>query len=189
MKTKQIFIISCILSIILGTLIHFVYEWSGDNLIIGLVAPVNESIWEHLKLVLLPSTLFGILIYYYLKRNSMKDKSNEYTNFWYYLSGSIIIGMVIMVMGSYLFHAIAKTDSLIMNISLYVLVMVTTFYLTYMFSQDEGLNKKLGNRNLYGSAFILFLFMAFELLTAFPFNHHIFQDAISKSYGIYHIYY
>ena len=36
---------------ILGTLLHFTYRWSGRNPLIGLIAPVNESVWEHMKLL------------------------------------------------------------------------------------------------------------------------------------------
>ena len=35
--------------VIAGTLLHFVYGWSGRNLLVGLVSPVNESVWEHTK--------------------------------------------------------------------------------------------------------------------------------------------
>lgn len=46
-----------------GTLWHFVYEWSGKNFLIGLAAPVNESVFEHLKLLLFPVFLFTLLEY------------------------------------------------------------------------------------------------------------------------------
>ena len=36
---------------ILGVLLHFTYEWSDDNRIVGLFSAVNESTWEHLKLL------------------------------------------------------------------------------------------------------------------------------------------
>ena len=35
-----------------GTLIHFLYGLSGEFFLVGLLAPVNESVWEHLKLAL-----------------------------------------------------------------------------------------------------------------------------------------
>lgn len=50
----------------LGTLWHFVYEWSGKNFLVGLIAPVNESVFEHLKLLLVPFFLFTLLQYRYL---------------------------------------------------------------------------------------------------------------------------
>ena len=44
-----------------GSAWHFVYAWSGDNSLLGLVAPVNESVWEHTKLVAIPSLLWNAL--------------------------------------------------------------------------------------------------------------------------------
>lgn len=50
----------------LGTLWHFVYEWSGKNFLLGLIAPVNESVFEHFKLLIVPVFLFTLLQYKYL---------------------------------------------------------------------------------------------------------------------------
>jgi len=44
-----------------GTLWHFVYDWSGHNQLVAMVAPANESVWEHLKLVLVPVSVFGLV--------------------------------------------------------------------------------------------------------------------------------
>jgi hypothetical protein len=38
--------------------LHFLYEWTGENLVAGLFAPVNESVWEHLKLAFWPILLW-----------------------------------------------------------------------------------------------------------------------------------
>lgn len=45
---------------ILGTLMHFVYEWSGENGLVGLFAAVNESTWEHMKLLFFPMVAFEL---------------------------------------------------------------------------------------------------------------------------------
>lgn len=42
-----------------GSLLHFAYELSGKNILIALIAPVNESVWEHSKMVLWPVTSGG----------------------------------------------------------------------------------------------------------------------------------
>jgi hypothetical protein len=47
--------------IIAGVLLHFVYDWSGENRLLGAIAPVNESVWEHLKLVSTPVVLLGVV--------------------------------------------------------------------------------------------------------------------------------
>ena len=48
--------------------LHFAYEWSGENFIVSLVAPVNESIWEHLKMVYWPTVLCGQLAIWCTKK-------------------------------------------------------------------------------------------------------------------------
>ena len=54
-------IISIIVISILGTLSHFLYDISHHNKIMGLFAAVNESTWEHIKIALTPTFLWGIL--------------------------------------------------------------------------------------------------------------------------------
>lgn len=46
---------------IAGTLLHFVYEWTGQNPAAAIFAPVNESTWEHLKLLFMPALLFTLI--------------------------------------------------------------------------------------------------------------------------------
>ena len=43
-----------IFTAVFGTLSHFFYDWSNENVLIGLISPVNESTWEHMKLLFFP---------------------------------------------------------------------------------------------------------------------------------------
>ena len=52
---------------IVGTLWHFIYEWSGNNVLIGIIAPINESVWEHLKLLFFPTVIYSVIEYIILK--------------------------------------------------------------------------------------------------------------------------
>lgn len=45
----------------LGTLLHFVYDWSDGNRFLAAVSAVNESTWEHMKLLLVPFLLFAVV--------------------------------------------------------------------------------------------------------------------------------
>lgn len=45
--------------IVTGVLLHFAYDWSGGSRVVAAVAPANESVWEHLKLVLMPVLALG----------------------------------------------------------------------------------------------------------------------------------
>lgn len=45
-----------------GTLCHFVFEWSGCRFLAGLFCPVNESTWEHIKLLFFPALIYIIFL-------------------------------------------------------------------------------------------------------------------------------
>ena len=45
----------------LGTLLHFVYEWSGGSALAAWFSAVNESTWEHMKLLFVPLFLFSVV--------------------------------------------------------------------------------------------------------------------------------
>ena len=51
----------------LGTIGHFLYEWTGDNRIVGYFFSTNESTWEHLKLLFFPTLIYSILEYLLIK--------------------------------------------------------------------------------------------------------------------------
>lgn len=55
---KVFTVIGILFTMILGSLSHFFYGWSGDFFLVGLFSPVNESVWEHLKLLFFPALLF-----------------------------------------------------------------------------------------------------------------------------------
>ena len=49
-----------IFTAVFGTFSHFFYGWSNENPLIGLISPVNESTWEHMKLIFFPMLLFSL---------------------------------------------------------------------------------------------------------------------------------
>lgn len=44
-----------------GTLLHFVYEWSGRRKWVALFGAVNESTWEHMKIAAIPALVWPVL--------------------------------------------------------------------------------------------------------------------------------
>ncbi|MEI3362382.1 MAG: DUF6512 family protein [Oscillospiraceae bacterium] len=44
----------------LGVLLHFLYEWSGGNTLAAAFSAVNESTWEHMKLLFFPMFVFSV---------------------------------------------------------------------------------------------------------------------------------
>jgi Family of unknown function (DUF6512) len=60
-STRTLETVGALVIVVAGTLLHFTYEWSGSSRVVGFFAPVNESVWEHLKLVLYPVLAFAVV--------------------------------------------------------------------------------------------------------------------------------
>ena len=71
---KKIIIINSILTFLLCFLTHFIYDFF-PNTFFALFFPVNESIWEHMKMLYTTILLYGISEYFILKK-SKKDYNN-----------------------------------------------------------------------------------------------------------------
>lgn len=56
-------IISFIFVSVIGTLLHFLYEWTGQNDLIGFISSVNESTWEHMKIMFIPMLIYAIFLW------------------------------------------------------------------------------------------------------------------------------
>lgn len=66
MTLKYYHILGAIFTIFLGTLLHFTYQWSGKNNLVAIFSAVNESTFEHLKLLFTPMLIFSIFEYFLL---------------------------------------------------------------------------------------------------------------------------
>ncbi|MEM2112455.1 MAG: DUF6512 family protein [Candidatus Bathyarchaeia archaeon] len=54
--------------ILLGSALHFTFELSGNNPVVGVFSAVNESVWEHLKLSFWPALIYAIIEHKPLKK-------------------------------------------------------------------------------------------------------------------------
>ena len=59
-KVRNWQITAVLFTLIFGTLLHFTYGLSGNNPIVGTFSAINESTWEHLKLLFFPMLIFAI---------------------------------------------------------------------------------------------------------------------------------
>lgn len=62
--SKKCTVIAFLLIGAVGTLLHFVYEWSGENPFVGVFGAVNESVWEHQKLLFFPALVYSVIEYF-----------------------------------------------------------------------------------------------------------------------------
>lgn len=114
--------------LITGTLSHFIYEWSGNNFIVGFFCPVNESTWEHMKLVFFPMFLFSIFMFKRLNRS--------YPHILQSSSLGILIGTFLVPVLFYTYTGILGYNTLVLDIFTFILSVITGFYSIYKLTQS-----------------------------------------------------
>jgi hypothetical protein len=161
--------------IMLGSLFHFTYEWSGYQPIVGVFSAVNESVWEHLKLAFWPSLLYVIVEYRLIKK--------ETNNFFLAKTFGIYVMPIVITATFYSYTAITGESIFLIDILSFILAVIigqlaSYKLLTYKQFSDKYEKISLTALFLLGVAFIIFTF--------YPPHLPIFQDPISGDYGIVH---
>jgi len=173
---KKIIAIACIVSILLGVFLHFAYDLSGDNVIVGIFTPVNESVWEHLKLIFVPLTIFGIAFYFYTKR--------KFSNILLVTLFCNIVAMFVVVTLSYIGNLIFGTDNMIYNIISYILSMIVAYCIFYLGIYNTEFLEDTKDSTTLGICALTLLFAVFALTTFSPIKLDITRDPVTKTYGI-----
>ena len=163
--------VSIIIISIVGTIAHFLYDFSNHNKIVGLFSAVNESTWEHIKIAITPTLLWGLYDGYIYGLDS-----NYFVAKLFSLLAMTIIIPVIFYSQKILF----KKDNTIVNIlSFYIAIVLGQFLFYHIIDMPE-----LDYIFSYISCLGLFIFFgAYLLLTLLPLEIFIFKDPISKKYG------
>ena len=169
-------ILMCLLEIALGVLLHFAYEWSGENFFVALFSGVNESTWEHLKLLFMPF-IFTLIIEYFIYGKDVK-------NYFSAKLFGIISGMLFIVIAYYtITGAFGKAPDFI-NIAIYVLAAIIAYgYALCRMTRDV----KIGGGLFETLSIILFAVImgAFFIFTYYPPHIPLFADPINGKYSIY----
>lgn len=165
-------LISFIFVCVIGTLLHFTYEWSHHNKIVALFAAVNESTWEHIKICLTPTFIYSLVDGYLYGMNSN-----------YFIAKFISLFSIIIVMPLifYSYTAITKKSILIVDIvSFYVVVFISEF----LFYKVLSISSLGFIPNYVGLIGIFIIFGTYMVGTLLPVKNFIFKDPISNKYGI-----
>ena len=153
-KTKKFQIFSVIFTYILGTLLHFTYDWSGQNPIVGLFSAVNESTWEHLKLIFFPMLIVLIIGYFYLKQKS--------ENYLCAKTIGILTAMAFTVIFFYTYTGIIGRNFAFLDISSFFIAVFLGEFVSYLLM----INDFKCNKNIAIIVLIIFVILFF----VFTFN-------------------
>ncbi len=165
-KLKKYTIAGIIFASILGTLFHFVYEWTNNNPIVGLFVPVNESTWEHMKLIFFPMLLYSAY--------TNKRLSSEYHCVYSASAFAILFGTFLIPVLFYTYSGILGYNIAIIDILTFYISVIIAFYTYYRLTQSCMAQKYSSILN-----FLLFLLGAsFLFFTIYPPNIGIFISPI-----------
>ncbi|MBQ8340039.1 MAG: hypothetical protein IJY16_06305 [Clostridia bacterium] len=155
-----------------GTLLHFLYEWLGKARWIAPLSGVNESTWEHMKLLFWPMFIFAIA-------ESLFFRERE--NFWCVKLRGILLGLVLIPVLFYTYNGVIGSSPDWINIAIFFIsAAVAYIYETRQFHK-ETLCCRSPQWAIVTLSVIALLFVTFTFLTP---EIGIFKDPLTGTYGI-----
>lgn len=173
MNLKKIKIIAVLGIFLLSFISHFAYELF-PNIIFSFIFPVNESIWEHMKIIFTSTLIYGIIDYLLLKKYKIK-----YNNFPFQLYFTSLIGIPIYLV-IYLPLYKLLGENMVISMSLLLLVYIITQIVSYNILKE----KELKSLNIIAIPVILLSYLGFIYLTYNPPHTYIFYDTKENKYSI-----
>ena len=128
-KFKNYQIISIIFTFIFGTLLHFTYNLSDNNSLVAIFSSINESVWEHLKLLYFPMLFATIIGYFYIGKNIPGFICSKTTG--------IISSMVFTVVFFYTYTGILGKNIALIDISSFFIATLLGEYIAYKLIKNK----------------------------------------------------
>lgn len=120
---KRYTIIGTVFVLIVGTISHFVYEWSQNNYILGLIFPINESTWEHMKLIFFPMLLYAFFM--------NRDLKTKYPCVTCSLLFGTLLGTFLIPVFFYTYSGILGNHYAALDISVFAAGVIAAFLAVY----------------------------------------------------------
>ena len=158
----------------LGVLLHFVYEWSGGSQVAAAFSAVNESTWEHMKLLFFPLFLFSVVQVCVMGRN--------YPNFLAVRAVSILTGLVLIPVLFYTYTGVLGRSVDWVNIALFFLAALGAFLLDFRLLRRSRLSAPW--QQILGLIVLWALAFCFVWCTFHPVELALWRDPVTGGYGV-----
>lgn len=156
----------------LSFLFHFAYELL-PNFVFSILFPVNESIWEHMKIIYSSIIFYGIIDYFISKKFHI-----EYHNFLFNIVFCSFMGILIYL-GLFLPLYFKFGESMIISIGILFITYIIVYIISYYVLMSEEFD--------YSYLWVLLIvigYIIFGYLTYRPIHNQLFYDTHHKIYGI-----
>ena len=155
-----------------GTLLHFLYDWTDKSVLIAPFSGVNESTWEHMKLLFWPMFIYAIVESFFFR---------EYEFFWCIKLRGILSGLILIPVLFYTYNGVIGKSPDWINIAIFFIAAAFAYlYETRLFGFDKlrciSPKSALGVLSLIALLFVLFTFRTPEI--------SVFKDPLTGGYGI-----
>ena len=156
---------------ILGTFLHFLFDLSGQSLIAAIFSAINESIWEHMKLIFVPMVVFSLFQRRYFP---------ELEGFWWVKLTGILTALVLIPALFYTYTGALGVKADWFNIAIFFIAAGAAFWLETKLFQSGWVCPlpqwvAIGVIALIGAAFSVFTFWPPEI--------PLFEDPLNGSFG------
>ena len=149
-----------------GTILHFLYEWLGEAVWIAPFSGVNESTWEHMKLLFWPLFLFALVQRLFFKMQK---------NFWCVKLAEILLGLVLIPVLFYTYNGAVGLSPDWLNIAIFYISALAVFLLEWWLFRKDLLQCK---HPRLAFAVICMIGMLFVIFTFAPPENPLFLDPL-----------
>lgn len=164
-QIKRFQILSVIFVWITGTLLHFTHDWFPNSTVFTIISAVNESTWEHLKLVFFPMLFMTMIGYFYNK---------DVKNFLYAKLISILVAMSFIVVFFYTYTGVIGRNFAVLDIGSFFVAVALGEYYAYkiMLSVKDKMS------SIAVVAILVVIFLCFVVFTYYPPNIGLFANPL-----------
>ena len=157
---------------LIGTLLHFLYELTDGSMLAAPFSGVNESTWEHMKLLFWPMLIFAIVESFFFR---------DREDFWCIKLRGILLGLGLIPAIFYLYNGVIGKSPDWINIAIFFISAAAAYvYEARRFSSCKAKCNypilALALLCIIGASFVLFTFVTPQL--------EIFRDPITGAFGI-----
>ncbi len=154
-------------------LLHFLYEWTNKNIIAALFSAVNESIWEHMKLLFFPLFVFALVEYKFIGK--------KYENYWCVKLLGTAVGLLLIPALYYTYTGALGVKADWFNILIFFFAVGAVYFIEYQLLKNEMFYC---SSPLAAFAFLCLIGIAFVMLTFIQPEIPLFADPVTGLYGI-----
>ena len=175
MNLKKNFILSSICIFILSFLSHFAYD-IFPNTFTSIFFPVNESIFEHTKMIFTTMMIWGIIDYFIVKK---KYRKNFITSL---LFSTIITILSLVIIFTPYFYLSGKKEIMFITLTIYFISILIGQLANYFLLK---LKEELKLLNFISIILIPIIFTIYGILTYYPVKSELWYDYSNNKYGLY----